>query len=89
MKHKVTKPACSDRELLLREDVSKIICDGLNRLGWSRKKLAEKAGYTEQYVGRVLRREANLSLTAVGNLCFALGVRPVLAMTLEGATDET
>jgi transcriptional regulator with XRE-family HTH domain len=80
MKRKPTKPPCSDQELLLREDVSGIICDGLNRLDWTQKFLAGKTGYSQQHISRVLACKVNVSFETIGRLCFTLGVRPVLVL---------
>lgn len=77
MKH---KPPCSDQELVLREDVSRILCKALNRLDWTQKKLADKAGYSQQYVSRVLACKVNCSFETIGRLCFAVGVRPTLVL---------
>lgn len=78
MTQRKPKPACPDQELVLREDVSRIICRSLNRLNWTQKFLASKAGYSQQYVSRVLACKVNLSFEAISRLCFALGVQPVL-----------
>lgn len=68
----------TEEELLLREDVSRIVCDGLSRLDWTQKTLAGVTGYSQQHISKILGCKVNLSFETIARLCFVLGVRPVL-----------
>ncbi len=78
-KRKARKPKThTEEELLLREDLSGILCRELNRRNWTQQFLADKAGFSRQYISKVLHCRANCSVDTIGRLLFAVGGRGVL-----------
>lgn len=58
----------------LRLDLAALITRGLNRRGWSRKRLAEEAGMKPSFVSRVLHSDSNCTFEVAGRLLLALGI---------------
>lgn len=59
----------------LRLNLMTLLCELLEKRGWSQKDLAKSVGKHESYVSRVLNGDSNCTFDTAGRLLFALGVR--------------
>ncbi len=85
-KPKAGKPAtATNEELLLRESLSRVLCKALNRLSWSQQMLADKAGFSPEYISRVMHCRANCTVDTVGRLLFAIGGHYELVVRKQGS----
>jgi transcriptional regulator with XRE-family HTH domain len=71
-----------------REQFGKLVQERRGRLGLSQAQLGKKANLSLKYVGEIERGEANVSISAMESVCFALELQP-FASTLVGQTRMT
>ena len=73
----------------LRHDLSTLILDRLEYLGWTQRQLADAMGSPESFVSRLIHSDANCTFEVVGRVLHALGSRPRLIEHMSETEPES
>jgi len=81
-----------ERQKLLAEeafilDVTENVWEEMQRMGINKVQLAERLGKSKPYVSQLLNGSRNMTLRSLADICFALGVEPVI--NLESPKDDS